>query len=267
MPVATLYLYCRTVDEIADARPARSDARTKLAAIRDAVAATFAGTPPDTGGDGLLWRRLDEVRRHFPISPAPLLELADGAAWDIDGRPIRDTPDLLAYSDLVAGSVGAMMLPLLVPEATRRADLEAPARALGRAMQITNILRDVGEDRARLGRVYLPADALARHGLAPADLDAMPADRAPYASLCEEVMSLADDLYDEAGAGIDMLPWPQRAAVRAASRMYREILNRVRAAGYDNITRRAVVPLPGKLRAAALGYEARRGRAVAPALS
>jgi phytoene synthase len=155
-----------------------------------------------------------------------------------------------------------MMLSFLVGD-VGRAELERPARALGRAMQVTNILRDVGEDRARLGRVYLPADALACHGLCTSDLDgtALSERRAAYTSLTEELMGLAEGLYDEAEGGIGALPGPSRAGIRAAARMYREILNEVRAAGYDNLTRRAVVPLPTKLRAAALdGYGARRAR-------
>jgi phytoene synthase len=258
LPVATLYLYCRTVDEIADRRPPRAGAAEELDAVGAAVADTFAGhTPQDTANE-LLWRRLAEVRRDFPITDGPLLELIDGARWDVEGRPIRHMKDLLDYSELVAGSVGAMMLPLLVEDSSLRGELEAPARALGRAMQITNILRDVGEDRSRLGRVCLPADMLSRHALAPSDLDRVPADRAAYSTLCEELMELAEGLYDQAAPGIDKLPWPQRGAVRAAARMYREILNEVRAAGYDNISRRAVVPLRRKLRAAAGGYQARR---------
>ena len=260
LPVATLYLYCRTVDEIADRQPGRAGAAEELDSVRAAVLATFAGRPPERDANDLLWRRLEEIRRSHRISVAPLLELIDGARWDVDGRPIRDVDDLLAYSELVAGSVGAMMLPLLVDDSARRVELEAPARALGRAMQITNILRDVGEDRSQLGRVYLPADMLARHGLAPDDLDRMPTNRGAYAALCEELMTLAEALYDEAIPGVDTLPWPQRGAVRAASRMYREILNEVRAVGYDNISRRAVVPFRRKLRAAVGGYNARRGR-------
>ena len=188
-------------------------------------------------------------------------ELLDGARWDLDGRPIRDTADLLAYCDLVAGSVGAMMLPLLVDDPAPRGDLVAPARALGRAMQITNILRDVGEDRDRLGRVYLPADALERHGVSVWSL--RPPPSAAYAALCEEIMAQAEDLYAASRPGIARLPAATRTAVRAAGRMYREILNEIRRAGYDNITRRAVVPPFRKLRAAAGGYEKRRARLAA----
>jgi phytoene synthase len=144
-----------------------------------------------------------------------------------------------------------MMLPFL---AARRDDipaLEAPARALGQAMQLTNVLRDVGEDARRLGRVYLPHDALDAHGLTPDDLlgDALGGGpRAAYTALVESVAAQAEARYDDAEAGIRALPGSVRAGIRAAARMYREILNEVRAAGYDNLRRRAFVPLGRKLR-------------------
>jgi phytoene synthase len=130
-------------------------------------------------------------------------------------------------------------------------------------MQVTNILRDVGEDLHGLGRVYLPEDVLARHGIDRNDLDGRRARDPAYAALCEELMALAEELYAQAHAGIASLAWPQRAAVRAAATMYREILNEVRAAGYDNLTRRAGVPLPRKLLAVVGGYGSRRARLIA----
>ncbi|HLT46499.1 MAG TPA: phytoene/squalene synthase family protein [Rubricoccaceae bacterium] len=250
LPVATLYLYCRTVDRIADEHvlavgPDR--ARAALDRARRRLDDALDGRP----ADDLLWRRLAEVHGTYGLPPRPLHQLLDGAGWDLDGRAIETDSDLLAYADLVAGSVGAMMLPFLVARREDVAALEAPARALGQAMQLTNVLRDVGEDARRLGRVYLPHEALAAHGLTPEDLlgDA-PAGgpKAAYAALVESVAAQAEGLYDRAEAGIAALPGSVRTGIRAAARMYREILNEVRAAGYDNLGRRAVVPLGRKLR-------------------
>jgi len=258
LPVATLYLYCRTVDEIADQRPAGIAAADELADARAALAATLGGAPPPDGPHALLWNRLGEVHHATPLDAPALGQLLDGAEWDVQGRPIVDRADLLAYSDLVAGSVGAMMLSLLVPDDQRRRDLAAPARALGQAMQVTNVLRDVGEDRDILGRAYLPTVDLEHYDVDLASLDGRPLTN--YANLCEDLMALAESLYDEASSGIDALPVSVRGSVRAAARMYREILNEVRRARYDNITRRAVVPLSRRLAAAAGGYEGRRAR-------
>lgn len=262
LPVATLYLYCRTVDGIADEHvlavgPDR--ARSELDRTRRRLDEALGGRP----ADDLLWRRLAEVHDAYGLLPHPLHELLDGAEWDLAPRPVETGGDLLAYADLVAGSVGAMMLPFLVE---RRADipaLETPARALGQAMQLTNVLRDVGEDIHRLGRVYLPRETMERHGLTPDDLLGDALDGGPtaaYTALVESVAAQAEGLYDEAERGIEALPSGARTGIRAAARMYREILNEVRAAGYDNLRRRAVVPLRRKLRLLVHDDYARRKR-------
>ncbi len=251
LPVATLYLYCRTVDSVADERVLEvgaAQALDDLVEARHRLDRTLAGDPPD----GLLWRRLAEVHARFRLRPEPLYELLDGAAWDLEGRGIRDTDDLLTYSGHVAGSVGAMMLPFLVERPGDALPLEPAARALGQAMQLTNILRDVGEDVVRLGRVYLPDDALRRFAVTRADLLGIARNghgpSRDYAALVESVMATAERLYDEAEAGIEALPRQSRAGITAAARMYREIMNEVRATGYDNLRHRSIVPLRRKLR-------------------
>ena len=256
LPVATLYLFCRTVDGIADEHVlavGTDGARAELDRARRRLDDALDGRP----ADDLLWRRLAEVHDAYGLLPRPLHQLLDGADWDLGGRPIETGADLLAYADLVAGSVGAMMLPFLVARREDVAALEAPARALGQAMQLTNVLRDVGEDARRLGRVYLPREALKAHGLVPADLHGG-GPKAAYTALVESVAAQAEGLYDVAEAGIAALPGSVRTGIRAAARMYREILNEVRAAGYDNLGRRAVVPLGRKLRLVVRDDYARR---------
>ena len=269
LPVAVLYLYCRTVDTLADERVheiGADAARDELDALDRALAETLAGRPP-AGPHALLWRRLAEVHARYGLPAHPLRQLLDGARWDLDGRPVETTDDLLDYSDLVAGSVGAAMLPFLVRRPADRDRLDEPARALGAAMQITNILRDVGEDWRDLGRTYLPADALRERGVdLAAAVPAAPPVPAAYRGLVEDLMGQAERLYLVADAGIrDLRPGVQ-AGVRGAARMYREFLNAVRANGYDNLSRRAAVPLGRKLAALARdGYAGRRDRLAAPA--
>ena len=255
LPVATVYLYCRTVDTVADEwapSVGAERAHAEIDRMEAALTATLAGDPPLGAPDEILWRRLAEVHDAHGLDVHALRQQLDGARWDLDGRPIATGQDLLDYSDLVAGSVGAAVLPFLVRDPADALALGAPARALGAAMQITNILRDVGEDWRALGRVYLPADALGAAGLAPDALVpeslADPLARGRYAGLVERVMADAEALYTAADVGIRDLHPAAQTGVRAAARMYREILNEVRAAGYDNLSRRAVVPLSRKLR-------------------
>ena len=267
LPVAVLYLYCRTVDTLADERAAVIGADAALAevdALDDALTATLAGRPPSAGPHALLWQRLAEVHRAYDLPAFPLRQLLDGARWDLTGRTVQTRADLLAYADLVAGSVGAAMLPFLVRDRADAASLDAPARAMGNAMQITNILRDVGEDWRDLRRVYLPGEDLARLGLDVGRLvDGGGAIPDAYAELVESLMRDAETLYDEGGRGIGALRRRARAGITGAARMYREFLNGVRANAYDNLSQRAAVPLPRKLRVlVADDYGRRRARLV-----
>ena len=263
LPVAVLYLYCRTVDTLADERvheigvPA---ALAELDGLDAGLAATLDGSPP-RGRHALLWRRLAEVHARYDLPARALRQQLDGARWDLEGRTVDTTDDLLAYSDLVAGSVGAAMLPFLARTTADRAGLDRPARALGAAMQITNILRDVGEDWRDLGRTYLPADALRQRGIDLAQIvPAAPPVPDAYRDLVRELMARAEALYETADAGIGALRPAAQTGIRASARMYREFLNAVRANGYDNLSRRAAVPTRLKLAAAVGGYHRRRAR-------
>jgi phytoene synthase len=262
MPVATLYLFCRRVDSIADQRVLEVGPERALDEVREVrrhLDATLEGRPPD---HEVLWPRLAEVHDRFSLDRGPLEELIDGAVWDLEGRPIRTVDDLVDYSNLVGGSVGAMMLPFLVDDA-RRDGLEPAARNLGIAMQITNIMRDVGEDLRTLDRVYLPTRWMQRHGV---DREALSGGGLPanYAPLLEGLMRVAERRYRSSVDGIQALPFRCRLGIRAAARMYREIMNEVRANDYDNLSRRAYVSTGRKLLLVFYdNYRSRRSRLAA----
>jgi len=258
MPIATLYLFCRRVDSIADQRvlevgPER--ALDEVAEVRDRLDDTLAGQPPT---DEVLWRRLAEVHDRYGLDRAPLVELIDGAVWDLEDRPVETEADLIAYSNLVGGSVGAMMLPFLSDD--DHSDLEPAARKLGIAMQITNIVRDVGEDIDELDRVYLPSAWMQTHNVPREAL--VNGRRAPgYRDLLERAMSVAEQHYRDSYDGVAALPFRTRVGIRAAARMYREILNEVRANEYDNLNQRAYVSFSRKLLLVAYdNYDWRKAR-------
>jgi phytoene synthase len=245
MSVATLYLYCRRVDSIADQRVlevGRERALQEVRQMRDHLDRTLSGHPPS---DMVLWDRLAEVHEQASLPREPMYELIEGALWDLEDRPISTKEDLIDYSNLVGGSVGAMMLPFLA-DSDRHDALEPPARQLGIAMQITNIVRDVGEDIDDLDRVYLPADWLDAHDVSVEALEAAQVANG-YPALMERAMETAEQFYEKSFDGISALPFRTRHGIRAAARMYREILNEVRANRYDNLSQRAYVSFRRKL--------------------
>jgi phytoene synthase len=259
MPIATLYLFCRRVDSIADQRVLEVGAERALnevEAVRDRLDQTLDGCPPS---DEVMWRRLAEVNDQYNLSRGPLEELIEGAEWDLHDRPIDTKSDLIEYSNLVGGSVGAMMLPFLSDEGQAEA-LEAAARHLGVAMQITNIVRDVGEDIEELGRVYLPTRWMQEHDISRSALEKGEVNSS-YVDLLERTMAVAEVYYRKSYEGIAALPFRTRLGIRTAARMYREILNEVRANQYDNLTRRAYVSFGRKLLLAAYdNYDWRKAR-------
>jgi phytoene synthase len=130
------------------------------------------------------------------------------------------------------------------------------AHALGQAMQLTNIARDVGEDWRR-GRLYLPTSVLARHGMSPDDLGRLVSTPgpmpAPYRAAIEEVLEHAEHAYRAAWPGIRALPGWYRRPVAAAAEAYRGIHREIRRQGWDNLHRRARTTLPRKLLLATTG--------------
>ncbi|HEX2613383.1 MAG TPA: squalene/phytoene synthase family protein, partial [Fibrobacteria bacterium] len=157
------------------------------------------------------------------------------------------------YSYRVASVVGiwlARLVGVSDPEALRR------AAEMGLAMQLTNILRDVGEDRAR-GRLYLPLDVLARHGIDPEALMAgRPGDPPPpgWAGAMEELMAAAEARYARALEALPALPPFFRRPVGVSALVYRDIHRSLRRNGYDNLNRRAYVT---RARKVWLGFRAR----------
>ncbi|NNM33068.1 MAG: squalene/phytoene synthase family protein [Gemmatimonadetes bacterium] len=190
------------------------------------------------------------------------LELIEGMRMDIRPPVYRDLDHLRLYTYRVASVVGGWMVQCFGIADPWTLDR---AFSLGHAMQLTNILRDVGED-LDAGRVYLPTDLMLRHGLTSRDLVAMrqggwidPA----YPGLLEEIMAAADESYEAAFEGLACVPGFFARPVAAAARIYQGIHGRIRANGYDNLTRRAHTSFWGKVRHAGDGLRilrSQRGR-------
>ena len=154
--------------------------------------------------------------------------------------------DLYTYCYRVAGTVGLMVLPILgaAPGYTEE-EAKKPALALGVALQITNILRDVGEDAVR-GRIYIPRKDMERFGVTEEQILSYQLDN-NYIRLVQFYIEKAKFYYKQAEEGIPMLAPSARLPVRVSLDMYGQILDKIEANGYDNFRRRAYVSKTEKL--------------------
>jgi phytoene synthase len=232
--VYLLYLVFRTLDDLVDEDD--PGAEESVAAVE----AWAAGDPAADSREVAILRDLD-VRHALPRDA--IGEFCAGMRTDLERRTFPGEDDVDRYCYRVAGTVGVTMASILGVDDPASA-LPA-AGALGMAMQRTNILRDIDEDRAR-GRVYLAEATLARFG-GPAAI--APGRRAP---LLRDQIARADALYERGTAGIPHLRAGRRA-VAAASAMYREILRQIEREGHGTRAGRAVVPLRRKLVVGARG--------------
>ena len=231
-----LYAFCRLSDDAVDLDGGKDDTIARLRGRLDGV---FGGAPQDHPVD----RALADTVADFAMPRIVFDALLEGLEWDASERTYRSLEDVHAYGARVAGAVGAMMAVLMD---ARSPDLVARACDLGVAMQLTNIVRDVGDD-ARMGRVYLPRDWLEAQGL---DVEAWLAAPGPAPQIAEasrRLLAEADRLYRRADAGIANLAPGFRPAILSARRLYAAIGDQVIRQDLDNLTRRAVVPLGAKL--------------------
>ena len=230
--VFAVYAFCRAADDCVD----KAASRAQLSALERNLERFVAGQVPDEP----LWRALDVVFACFDLEERPFFDMLEGQRRDLSFRQPETMGELEDYAYYVAGSVGLMLLPLLRAEAPVNARLVDDAVDLGVAMQLTNVLRDVGEDWDA-GRVYLPASLLAQVPSWPRDFAERRVSEA-FADAWETVARRAEELYLPMQQGIGQLDADSRLATLASLFLYRGILDAVRAEGYRCLDRRAVVP-------------------------
>lgn len=236
--VHALYGFCRHADDIVDdLGPAPADVRAK--ALDDFGDRFFEDLDRGRSDDPVLKAVVHTVRA-FDLDPAFFRRFLGSMAMDLTVSSYQTWDDLLVYMDGSAAVIGEMMLPILEP---RDLDAARPgAMDLGNAFQLTNFLRDVGEDLER-GRVYLPQEDLRRFGADPHQRQVTP----EWTAAIRFQIDRCRDLYRSADAGIDQLPPESAVAIRSARILYSEILGRIEANDYDVFSRRARVPAARKL--------------------
>lgn len=239
--VFALYDYCRYADNLVDAPGGRS--RAEVLAGLERLAAMVRSLHAGGMAPSERWLALADTLRCNDVPLVPLLELIDGVAMDLDEVLYPNYPALYRYCRRVAGGVGLMLGPILGVTSPR---FREPGIGLGVAMQLTNILRDVAED-LDAGRVYLPADELARFGLDRPALERRVATR-EFKALMRFQVDRARALFDAGNPVIPLFPGDgSRLTVRLMQRTYAGILDRIERQGYDVFRGRTYVSGARKL--------------------
>jgi phytoene synthase len=236
--ITAFYAFCREVDDVVDEVHDPGVAAHKLAWWRKEVAAAFAGAPNHPVMQALM--------PHAPAHGIEVRHLAaviDGCEMDLQQTRYLDFAGLSRYCHLVAGVVGEVAANIFGRSDPRTVDY---AHRLGLAMQLTNIIRDVGDD-ARRGRIYLPVDELKRFDVKAAEIlqrEAPWGYSERFSALMKFQAERAHRLYDEAFA---LLPAADRRAQRpglAMAQIYRTLLREIEADGFRVLHQRvALTPL------------------------
>lgn len=244
--IFAIYALCRYVDDLVDEaedlilnkKITAGDTRELLEQWKDKLRRTYNG---EQFNDPILLAFSDVLRQyHIPIELP--FELMDGVCMDLTKSRYQNFGELYDYSFKVASVVGLMVSEVFgytTPKATDH------AISLGIGMQLTNILRDIGEDLER-DRIYLPQDELKRFGISEAQLFDHEIDDS-FIAFMEFQIQRAESYYEDADLGIPMLSSDSRYPVGMARLNYSRILQRIRENEYQVFTQRAYLSTTEKL--------------------
>lgn len=244
--IMALYAFCRLSDDIvdrADAQSAQLSAETRSQAADALDLWACANRSQVVALDNPVIAAWADTRMRCTIPSELADDLIAGVRMDLTVNRYQTWDDLWLYCYRVASTVGLMSIYITGADTM---DAVPYAVQLGIALQLTNILRDVGED-ARAGRVYLPQEDLDRFGYTEEMLYEGVVNR-QFINLMRFQIARANALYEAAAPGIAMLPADSRVAVAAASTLYRGILTKIAGANYSVFTHRAHLSLSEKLR-------------------
>ncbi|CAK0859803.1 unnamed protein product, partial [Prorocentrum cordatum] len=251
--VWAIYNWCRCTDELVDGPAAATTTMEDLEAWERTLQQIF---DLKETGNSMDLAMIDSVR-NFRLIPRPFQDMVGGMALDLVKERYETFAELEVYCYRVAGTVGLMCLPILgfdpgqnYSDDLKDATVDA-ALCLGLALQLTNILRDVGED-ARRGRIYVPLEDLRMFGIDEEDIFQASEGRLAlwqderWKQFMEFQMARCNGYYEKAKGGIIGLTESNRLGVMAALNVYGGILDKIRRNRYDNFTQRAYVSLSEK---------------------
>lgn len=245
--VSALYAFCRYVDDVVDNGQRNREEALKALENMEQRLIELEKDPMKfsvSSEKESWWEAFSHTVIKFSIPFAPFFEQIQGQKMDLDFRDIQTLEELIEYSRLVAGSVGKMLAPILVKdEEWITEELYKACESLGIGMQLTNILRDVGEDLNSRNRVYLPLEFLRDRGVLRSELENYSQETKPhisenYKKAWEELFDLADEYYERIEEKILFFHPSTRHGVLTAAYTYREIGVEVRKNNYDSFSKR-----------------------------
>jgi phytoene synthase len=246
-----IYVWCRRTDELMDSPAAQALPAATLLERLDAWEGRTRGLFEGRSSDSFDRVMLDTLER-FPQPLQAYLDMIEGQRMDVVKHRYADFAELELYCYRVAGTVGLMTQAVMGVDPayttapwSERPDPTEAAVALGIANQLTNILRDVGEDRGR-GRIYLPQEDLLRFGYSEAELLAGTLND-NWRALMTFQLERARAWFARSEAGVRWLSADARWPVWTSLRLYRGILDAIERRGFDVFNHRAFVPTAGKL--------------------
>lgn len=245
-----IYAWCRNTDELVDGAKAEYTTEDTLVEWEQQLESTFAGYPLENADIALA-----DTVKHYPMDIQPFRDMIAGQQMDLYRNRYQTFEELKLYCYRVAGTVGLMSNAVLgiprhhngVPWEKNRQPYnpEKEAIALGIAMQLTNILRDVGEDAQR-GRIYLPLEDLAAFNYTEKDLLAGVNDER-WKAIMRFQIKRARAYYKQAEKGIRYLIRDSHLPVWASLMLYQGILDAIERNDYDVFNQRAFVKKPLKI--------------------
>ncbi|WP_208423066.1 phytoene/squalene synthase family protein [Latilactobacillus fragifolii] len=232
--VYAIYAFCRVADDAID----EEGAIQKIIALEEQLTLFKNNKQPDTP----IWRALSVVFSHYSLDTQYFQDMLIGQKMDYQFEQPTSYQQLLDYAYYVASSVGLMLLPIL---ASRYSKIKVQAKQLGQAMQITNILRDVGEDLQN-NRIYLPKEEMQAYSVTPKML-AEGKVTTHFIELWESLARRAEALYTSSLSMMALVDEDAQKALLSAVVIYRELLNEIRRNHYDVFSKRQSVSKRRKL--------------------
>lgn len=244
--VWAIYVWCRRTDELVDGPNAARITPEALDRWEERLEGIFDGRPYD-----ILDAALTDTVAKYPVHIQPFRDMIDGMRMDLVKSRYSSYDELYGYCYKVAGTVALMTTPVMGINPAYNGPLAgvySSALALGTANQLTNILRDVGEDVNQRNRIYVPLEELGRFGISESEVvGGMFAattgkidDR--WRAFMHFQIKRTRDIFANAEAGVDQLAPDARLPVWSALILYRQILDSIEKNDYNNFTTRAYVP-------------------------